>query len=338
MLVAALLVPLAAFGQSYPSPTFNNLTVQGTFTASGKVGLASLATQAANTVVANVTGSSASPTAVAMPSCSASGNALNYTSGTGWSCATGFALLASPALTGTPTAPTATAGTNTTQIATTAFVQAASGSGRLLNIQVISSSGTYTATAGTNKVFAECVGGGGGGAGTPATNSTTVAVGAGGASGSYARAYLTSGFSGQTVTIGSGGAGGVGANGTAGGQTSFGALLVAPGGGSGQVVTASNTGYIATFGGQPGAVATGGNIVNSAGTPGGNANAFNGITQPGVGASSPYGGGGYTAFQGNGGAATGYGSGGAGVNSGVSQPAYTGGSGKGGVCVIDEFS
>ena len=32
---------------------------------------------------------------------------------------------ASPALTGTPTAPTATAGTNTTQIATTAFVQAA---------------------------------------------------------------------------------------------------------------------------------------------------------------------------------------------------------------------
>ena len=35
------------------------------------------------------------------------------------------ANLASPALTGTPTAPTATAGTNTTQIATTAFVQAA---------------------------------------------------------------------------------------------------------------------------------------------------------------------------------------------------------------------
>ena len=37
------------------------------------------------------------------------------------------APIASPALTGTPTAPTATAGTNTTQIATTAFVQASSG-------------------------------------------------------------------------------------------------------------------------------------------------------------------------------------------------------------------
>lgn len=36
----------------------------------------------------------------------------------------GYAPLASPALTGTPTAPTATAGTNTTQIATTAFVNA----------------------------------------------------------------------------------------------------------------------------------------------------------------------------------------------------------------------
>lgn len=37
----------------------------------------------------------------------------------------GLAPLASPALTGTPTAPTAASGTNTTQIATTAFVQAA---------------------------------------------------------------------------------------------------------------------------------------------------------------------------------------------------------------------
>ena len=37
----------------------------------------------------------------------------------------GYALLNNPHFTGTPTAPTAAAGTNTTQIATTAFVQAA---------------------------------------------------------------------------------------------------------------------------------------------------------------------------------------------------------------------
>lgn len=42
---------------------------------------------------------------------------------------TAYAPLASPALTGTPTAPTATSGTNTTQIATTEFVQAAVTSG-----------------------------------------------------------------------------------------------------------------------------------------------------------------------------------------------------------------
>jgi hypothetical protein len=39
--------------------------------------------------------------------------------------AAGYAKLASPALTGTPTAPTAAPGTDTTQISTTAFVQAA---------------------------------------------------------------------------------------------------------------------------------------------------------------------------------------------------------------------
>lgn len=43
----------------------------------------------------------------------------------GWSTTRAFAMTDSPALTGTPTAPTAPASTNTTQLATTAFVQAA---------------------------------------------------------------------------------------------------------------------------------------------------------------------------------------------------------------------
>lgn len=42
---------------------------------------------------------------------------------------TGKAPSASPSLTGTPTAPTAAPGTNTTQIATTAFVTAAVAAG-----------------------------------------------------------------------------------------------------------------------------------------------------------------------------------------------------------------
>ncbi|WP_420997590.1 hypothetical protein ACKI2N_012315 [Cupriavidus sp. 30B13] len=61
----------------------------------------SLSPVAANTVIANVTGSTAAPSAFAMPSCSAAGNNLQYTSGTGFTCATGYAQLASPTFTGT---------------------------------------------------------------------------------------------------------------------------------------------------------------------------------------------------------------------------------------------
>jgi hypothetical protein len=44
------------------------------------------------------------------------------TNGVAWSAA--YATLASPALTGTPTAPTAAVSTNTTQVATTEYVMA----------------------------------------------------------------------------------------------------------------------------------------------------------------------------------------------------------------------
>lgn len=100
ILIAALMWPLLALAQSYPSPTFNNLTVNGTFTATGKVGLASLASQAANTVVANVTASSASPTALAMPGCNSSTSALQWTSGTGFTCLTTAANLTGASFTG----------------------------------------------------------------------------------------------------------------------------------------------------------------------------------------------------------------------------------------------
>ena len=53
----------------------------------------------------------------------ANGDLLKW-NGTAWVNAAGYALLSSPALTGTPTAPTASVATNTTQVATTAFVRA----------------------------------------------------------------------------------------------------------------------------------------------------------------------------------------------------------------------
>jgi hypothetical protein len=91
ILFALLFAPLLALAQSYPSPTFNNLTVQGTFTATGKVSLASLATQAANTVVANATNSTASPTAVTVTGCNGAAQALQWTNGTGFGCNSGIA-------------------------------------------------------------------------------------------------------------------------------------------------------------------------------------------------------------------------------------------------------
>lgn len=61
-------------------------TGASTVPAWSNVAATTLASQAANTVVANVTGSAASPTAFAMPSCSTSASALIWTSGAGFAC------------------------------------------------------------------------------------------------------------------------------------------------------------------------------------------------------------------------------------------------------------
>jgi hypothetical protein len=64
------------------------------------------------------------------------------------------APLASPTFTGTPTAPTATAGTNTTQLATTAFVLANAGSTSFATTaQVVAATSTSTALAPSNQGF-----------------------------------------------------------------------------------------------------------------------------------------------------------------------------------------
>jgi hypothetical protein len=69
----------------------------------------------------------ASPTFTGVPAAPTAAVDTNTTqlATTAYVVGQGYAKLASPALTGTPTAPTATVGTNTTQLATTAFVTAA---------------------------------------------------------------------------------------------------------------------------------------------------------------------------------------------------------------------
>lgn len=115
-------------------------------TSSGNVS-PTLLTQTANKVLSGPSsGSAANPTfrslvAADIPAINLAGGSsvvtgnlpvTNLNSGTGANSTTAWfgdaswkatAALASPAFTGTPTAPTASAGTNTTQLATTAFVQ-----------------------------------------------------------------------------------------------------------------------------------------------------------------------------------------------------------------------
>lgn len=215
ILIAALLWPVLALAQSYPSPTFQNLTVLGTltpttisggsytgstftnptitggtisglssplpvasggtnsasasgtaldnitgfnstgfmsrsgagsYTFSSRINLTSLANQAANTVLANVTSGSTTPTAFAMPTCSTSSSAVNYTTNTGFGCNTainaatlGGATFAAPGPIGSTTpgtgafttlsatsAPTLGAATFFPTVATNAALQALS--------------------------------------------------------------------------------------------------------------------------------------------------------------------------------------------------------------------
>lgn len=134
--VKAAIAAATGGGGSLTDGDKGDITVSGTGTAwtidAGVVTAAKMVSIAANSLIGNNTGSAASRVALtasqvksmlaldqvnnttdlAKPLSTASTNALALK-----------APLASPALTGTPTAPTAVAATNTTQLATTAFVQ-----------------------------------------------------------------------------------------------------------------------------------------------------------------------------------------------------------------------
>ncbi|SEK02613.1 hypothetical protein [Paraburkholderia tropica] len=396
-LFAALLALVSAsvFAQSYPSPTYNNLTVQGTATltnhplavssggtnaasASGTaldnitgfsstgfltrtgtgtyafqsltngITYANLAQAAANTVLGNSTGAAANVSALTVPSCSTASSALIWTSANGFGCntainasslggtaAASYALLASPTFTGTPAAPTASVGTNTTQIATTAFVIANAGTGRLIGVQVLTTSGTYTPDTGTNSVITEQCGGGGAGGGAAATSTGQLSGGAGGSAGGYIKSRLTSGFSGVTVTIGAGGVAASGAAGGAGGNTVFGTLTA--NGGSGGVSQGPGTTFNANNNSNAG-TASGGTIINLNGQLG-TAAFGNTAIIGGIGGDSPLGAGGYPGFSGTAGTAgTGYCAGGGGTANGASQAANIGGAGAKGVVIVWEYN
>lgn len=215
--------------------------------------------------------------------------------------------------------------------------------GRLIGVQIITVTGTYTPSAGTKSVIVEGAGGGAGGGGSAATGAAQYSMAAGGSSGAYGRGRFTSGFSGVTVTIGAAGAAGaIGGNGGNGGTTSFGALLSFPGGVGGTAgVAASSTTTTISLGVGGVSAPSGANLGGSAGARGGDG-VISSIGQAlsGAGGNSPYGSSG--ARQGSsgaaGGAATGYGSGGAGGGSGASQSGFVGGAGSAGIVIVWEYA
>lgn len=213
--------------------------------------------------------------------------------------------------------------------------------GTLLNVMVISATGVYTPTAGTNSIVFDLLGGGGAGGGANVTGATQNSTGSGGGAGGRTVGRLTSGFSGVTVTLGAGGVAVAGASGGTGGNSTFGALAQANGGAGGAFVVA-NSGPAAAFGGIGGASA--GGVLNLNGLQAPTVQMFaqsaSVVNLSGAGAPGPYGTPGVSQSPtGAGIAGAGFGVGGSGAMAGINTGGnLAGGNGAPGVCVIYEYS
>lgn len=217
-------------------------------------------------------------------------------------------------------------------------------SGRLLGIKTFTSSGIYVPTTGMKNVLVKVLGGGGGSGGIAATNGSQVSLAGGGASGSYAEAWISSAVIGanQVITVGAkGAAGAVAASAGPGGTSSFGSLVSAPGGGGSPSLGVINVTDFGLFvGGFPSTSATGGNIVSSSGAAGSPGINVTGSILAGHGGNSPLGGGGSGSSVALSLAApgTGYGAGAGGIANALNQPGRPGGSGAPGVVIIYEYA
>lgn len=213
--------------------------------------------------------------------------------------------------------------------------------GKLLGVQVFTSSGTYTPNPLTKSIRVTVLGGGGGGGGAGGTAAGQQSVGCGGAGGGYSVGIISSGIVSTAVTVGAAGAAsaaGFSAGGT-GGTSSFGALILATGGVGGNAgVAISSFPNITAVSATPGA-GSGGSMINATGAQGGsglNMSSVNGVS--GYGGSSAFGGG-AIASSAAGFSATTPGSGGSGALAGPSVPAgRAGGAGAAGLVIVEEFS
>jgi hypothetical protein len=212
----------------------------------------------------------------------------------------------------------------------------ASGTGRFIARRIISATGTYTPTPGTAFALVTLVAGGGGGGGSAATGAGQCAAGAGGGGGGWAFKTIVSPTP-VTVTIGGGGAGGVGAVGSNGGTSSYGAVFSASPGGGGALGGASATSPVSLNGSGAQGAGSGGDV-----------NFTGGIGAYAIYTTNPISGRGGFSYGGDGAAwvvggyvsglnGPSWGAGGSGSAATASQGIATGGAGYQGICIIDEF-
>ncbi|MHA7845407.1 glycine-rich domain-containing protein [Serratia sp. D1N4] len=139
--------------------------------------------------------------------------------------------------------------------------------GRLLNIQMFTSSGSYSPTAGTKRVRVKVWGAGGGGQGMSSTSNGGAVSGG---SGAYAESLIdVTGVASISVTVGVGGVAAVAgnnSNGGSGGRSLFGGYITCEGGLGGNQVGVSwaqaTGGTLLNINGQSG---QGGTIINNSG-------------------------------------------------------------------------
>lgn len=215
-------------------------------------------------------------------------------------------------------------------------------SGRLMGVQVVTSSALITKSAGAKKWRIRALGAGAGSSAAPATAAGQVSISNGGGAGAYAEGiYDVSALSSATVTIGSGGVGGtaISPNGGDGGTTSVGTLISAPGGKAGLSAGPANPPFqpvANTNSNSP----TGWNIIGTSGSGSEAAVAVSTSYAAGSrGANSQLGvGGSVPAINTPANTGGGYGSGASGCSNGVSQSLNPGASGRDGVVIIEEYA
>lgn len=230
--------------------------------------------------------------------------------------------------------------------------------GKLLRVQRLITSTTYTPSPGTRFIIVEAVGGGAGGGGSSSPTANLYSAAGGGSAGAYAKAiFYTLPTSPVVVTIGAGGAGGAGGaasstgtgakEGSAGGNTSFGSLLMCPGGSSSKASDSfpSNSVCSSEYPHAPNpATVSGGTIIEevggAAGTPGMILGTY---CISGRGGDSPLGTGGISRYRpagdlASGANSTGYGAGGGGACSSANTQGLNGGNGGNGCVIVWEYA